>query len=104
VDYHVVDDKQIAEVGFGDGQYGPATLGIKFKPWKPENPITEYHYGNVTPELHAEMLAAKDNPEFGSIHKFFNAKIKKLPEQFPYTKIDRPTNPIGFDGDIPERL
>ena len=83
MDWTVVEDSNIAEVGFE----APSTLGLKFKPWNPEKPVTTYTYANVTPDLHTELLAAKDNPEYGSIRKFFDAKIKKHPELYPFTKV-----------------
>jgi len=106
MEYTAVQDKQIAEVGYGDGFYGPDTLGIKFKPWKPENPITEYHYGNGSADLHAALLSADDGSGKG-IRNFFDANIKKHPEVYPFTKIETGKTypcPIGFDGDIPERM
>jgi hypothetical protein len=86
MEYKAVNDKQIAEVGYGDGVYGPTTLGIKFKPWKPENPITEYHYGNVSADLHAELLAADDGTGKG-IRNFFDANIKAFPNHYPFKRV-----------------
>lgn len=77
-----VEDKKIAEVGFGEGAFGPESFGLKFKPWKPENPITEYHYGNLTPSTHRACLKAND------ISAYFNENIKKHPELYPYEKVE----------------
>ena len=76
-----VTDKQIAEVGFGDGEFGPETLGLKFKPGKPYGPIAEYHYQNVTPRMYRALEEA-DQP-----HKYFNEHIKSDSDAFPFVKV-----------------
>ena len=73
---------QIAEVGFEE----PGTLGMRFKPFKGDTPLTEYQYANVPAKLHAALMAAKDDPK-DSIGKFFDREIKKHPELYPFRKI-----------------
>lgn len=87
MEWKAVEDKKIAEVGFGDGYYGPQTLGLKFKPWKTEHPVTEYHYANITGNHHDALLSAADDTGKG-ISNFFDAKIRKFPNLYPYQKID----------------
>ena len=47
---------------------GRYPLGLRFPPNRKERdaglPGGEYHYKNVSPELHAELLAAKTNPDY----------------------------------------
>src|ERR1039458_6658432 len=56
MEYIKVDSSQIAEVGFGEGFYGPETLGIKFTPTKKQmaagDPGSEYHYLFVSPRVY----------------------------------------------------
>jgi hypothetical protein len=89
VNYTKVDIPQIAEVGFGEGQYGPETFGLKFPPNKRQAAAgesgSEYHYGNVPPRMHRAMLKADD------IYAYFNENIKKHPDLYPYTKVEAST-------------
>ena len=82
MNWETVVSSQIAEIGFEE----PETLGVKFKPFKGDTPLTEYSYANVTAKLHARLMAAKDDPK-DSIGKFFDREIKKHPELYPFTKI-----------------
>ena len=77
-----VASSQIAEIGFEE----PDTLGMRFKPFKGDTPLAEYHYANVPAKLHAALMAAKDDPK-DSIGKFFDREIKKHPELYPFRKI-----------------
>ena len=86
MNYVKVESSQIAQVGFGEGYYGPETLGIIFTPNRKRGdtwPGSNYHYQNVTPRMHRAMMAADD------IYKYFSENIKKHPELYPYTKVDR---------------
>ena len=90
---------QFVQAGFGDGTYGPETLGIIFKPakWQEKKglPGSTYHYA-VPTNIYQRMMAAKD------IDTYFNDTIKAHPEQYPYTKVEadphqpRPSN--GMSG------
>ena len=86
MEYIKVDNKQIAEVGFGEGFYGPETLGIIFTPNRKQAagrvPGNEYHYDGVTARVHRAMTAADD------VYVYFSENIKKHPEAFPYVKIE----------------
>ena len=91
MNYVKVESSQIEAIGFGDGFYGPETLGIKFPPTKKQadagQPGSEYHYGNVTPRTHQALMAA---PSIGS---YFGQNIKAHPEQYPFTKMEAETLP-----------
>jgi hypothetical protein len=84
--YVKVDSSQIAEVGYGEGFYGPETLALRFPPTKKQKaagePGSEYHYQNVTPEMHQEFMAAE------SIGSYFGRNIKPFPEKYPFTKVE----------------
>ncbi len=91
MNYTKVEDSQIAEVGFGEGYYGPETLGIRFQPSKKQaaagNTGSEYHYGNdraphSPSQTHARLIAAPDTG------KWFGENIKKRPDLYPYVKIE----------------
>ena len=76
MEYVKVESSQIAEVGYGEGLYGPETLALRFPPTKKQKaagePGSEYHYGGVTPIIHTAFLEAKDNPDYqNSIGVFF---------------------------------
>ncbi len=95
MEYVNVESSQIEAIGFGDGFYGPETLGIKFPPTKRQPEGAEYHYANVTPRTHQALMAA---PSIGS---YFGQNIKAHPEQYPFTnmKVENhpspPSGPIG---------
>jgi hypothetical protein len=76
---------QFVQAGFGEGTYGPETLGIIFKPakWQEKKglPGSTYHYA-VPTNIYQRMMAAKD------IDAYFNDTIKSHPEQYPYTKVE----------------
>ena len=76
---------QFVQAGFGEGTYGPETLGIIFKPakWQEKKglPGSTYHYA-VPTNIYQRMMAAKD------IDAYFNDTIKANPEQYPYTKVE----------------
>jgi CubicO group peptidase (beta-lactamase class C family) len=82
VNWQPVKSSQIGEVGFQE----PSTLGIRFKPNKQQALAgqhgSEYHYANVSPEMHAALVEAV------SIGQFFGEHIKKHPELYPYIKIE----------------
>lgn len=84
--YVKVESSQIAEIGYGDGVYGPHTLGLKFPPNKKQIAAgeagSEYHYKNITPEMHEEFLNAE------SIGSYFGKNIKGRPDLHPFTKIE----------------
>ena len=100
--WQAVDSSQISEIGYESGAEYP--LGIKFPQTKKQKenmkngkpfplPGSEYHYANVTPEMYAEFLAAKENPEYNnSIGVFFGRVIKGRPELYPFVKVE-PENP-----------
>jgi hypothetical protein len=79
-----VDSSQISEIGYESRAEYP--LGIKFPPNKKQvaagEPGSEYHYKNITPELHAEFLAAE------SIGLFFAKNIKSRPDLYPFLKVE----------------
>ena len=82
---------QFVQAGFGEGTYGPETLGIIFKAakWQEKKglPGSTYHYA-VPTNIYQRMMAAKD------IDAYFNDTIKAHPEQYPYTKVEAdPTQP-----------
>jgi hypothetical protein len=93
MNYVKVESSQIAEVGFGEGHYGPETLGLKFPPNRKQLAAgelgSEYHYGNVTPRTHQALVAAP------SIGIYFGKNIKNNPA-YPYVKMEaeNPTPPI----------
>jgi len=97
MEYIAVESSQIAAVGFGDGLYGPETLGLKFPPNKKQladgKPGSEYHYGNVTARIHQALMAA---PSIGS---YFGQNIKAHPDLYPYTKVEAEHLP-GIKGAI----
>ncbi len=100
MEYVKVESSQIEAIGFGDGFYGPETLGIQFPPTKKQAAAGQsgstYHYANVSPRMHQALMAA---PSIGS---YFDQNIKAHPEQYPYTKVEadphqpRPSN--GMSG------
>ena len=100
MEYVNVESSQIEAIGFGDGFYGPETLGIQFPPTKKQAAAGQsgstYHYANVSPRMHQALMAA---PSIGS---YFDQNIKAHPEQYPYTKVEadphqpRPSN--GMSG------
>jgi hypothetical protein len=93
MEYVTVESSQIEAIGFGDGFYGPETLGIQFPPTKKQAAAgqsgSEYHYANVSPRTHQALMAA---PSIGS---YFGQTIKAHPEQYPFTKVEagNPTPP-----------
>lgn len=86
MEYVKVESSQIEAIGFGDGFYGPETLGIQFPPTKKQAAAGQtgsiYHYANVSPRTHQALMAA---PSIGS---YFGQNIKAHPEQYPYTKVE----------------
>jgi hypothetical protein len=86
---------QFVQAGFGEGTYGPETLGIIFKPakWQEKKglPGSTYHYA-VPTNIYQRMMAAKD------IDAYFNDTIKAHPEQYPYAKVEagNPTPPAPY--------
>jgi hypothetical protein len=92
MNYVKVESSQIAEVGFGEGHYGPETLGLKFPPNKKQTAAgelgSEYHYGNVTSRTYQALVAAP------SIGIYFGQNIKNNPA-YPYVKVEaeNPTLP-----------
>jgi hypothetical protein len=86
VEYVKVESSQIAEVGYGEGHYGPETLGIRFKN---KSGITEYHYGGVRHDMYVAFIEAE------SVGIFFKDYIKPFPNQYPFTKVEvDPTEPV----------
>jgi hypothetical protein len=86
---------QFVQAGFGEGTYGPETLGIIFKPakWREKQkglPGSTYHYA-VPTNIYQRMMAAKD------IDAYFNNTIKAHPEQYPFMKVEteNPTYAAG---------
>jgi hypothetical protein len=91
MNYVKVESSQIAEVGFGEGYYGPETLGIKFLPNRKQLAAgetgSEYHYQNVSSRTHQALVAAP------SIGIYFGQNIKNNPA-YPYVKVEAdPTHP-----------
>jgi hypothetical protein len=85
--WQAVESSQIEAIGYESGAEYP--LGIKFPAGK-RTQASEYHYNNVTPELHAEFLAAE------SIGSFFGKNIKSRPDLFPFKKVEAdPTQPLS---------
>ena len=86
MEYVKVESSQIEAIGFGDGFYGPETLGIQFPPTKKQaaagQPGSEYHYANVAPRTHQALMAS---PSIGS---YFGQNVKAHPEQYPFTKVE----------------
>lgn len=86
MEYVKVESSQIESVGFGDGVYGPETLGVIFLPNKKQQaeelPGSTYHYGNVTPRMHLTMMGAEH------VYGWFAKNVKAFPDQFPYTKVE----------------
>ena len=82
--WKAVDSSQISEIGYESGAEYP--LGIKFTPNKKQKaagePGSEYHYKNITPELHAEFMESE------SIGSFFGTRIKSRPDLYPYVKVE----------------
>jgi hypothetical protein len=102
--WQAVDSSQISKIGYASGSEYP--LGIRFPQTKKQKenvkngkpfplPGSEYHYANVTPELHAEFLAAKTNPDYdNSIGIFFGRVIKSRPDLYPFVNVEEdPTQP-----------
>ena len=92
MEYVEVKSSQIAEVGFGEGYYGPETLALRFPPTKKQVAAgedgSEYHYQNVTPRMHQALMAA---PSIGS---YFGQNIKSRPDLYPFMKVEAdPTEP-----------
>jgi hypothetical protein len=96
--WQAVDSSQISEIGYESGAEYP--LGIKFPPNKKQQasglPGSEYRYANVTPELYAQLLAAKDNPVYNnSIGTFFGKIIKAYADLYPFVKVESdPHQPV----------
>ena len=67
MEYVKVESSQIEAIGFGDGFYGPETLGIQFPPTRKQAAAgqtgSEYHYANIAPRMHQALMAA---PSIGS--------------------------------------
>jgi hypothetical protein len=86
MNYAKVESSQIAEVGYGDGLYGPETLALRFPPNKKQAAAgeagSEYHYGNITPEQHQALMGAE------SIGFYFGKNIKPFPDKYPFTKVE----------------
>jgi hypothetical protein len=86
---------QFVQAGFGEGTYGPETLGIIFKPakWQEKKglPGSTYHYA-VPTNIYQRMMAAKD------IDAYFNDTIKAHPEQYPYAKVEADPTPPAPNG------
>lgn len=101
MEYVKVESSQIEAIGFGDGFYGPETLGIQFPPTKKQaaagQPGSTYHYANVSPRTHQALMAA---PSIGS---YFGQNIKAHPEQYPYIKVEAvvPMVTTASSGDTP---
>ncbi len=91
MEYVKVESSQIEAIGFGDGFYGPETLGIQFPPTKKQAAAGQtgsiYHYANIAPRTHQALMAA---PSIGS---YFGQNIKAHPEQYPFTKMEAETLP-----------
>ena len=85
MNYVKVESSQIAEVGFGEGRYGPETLGLKFPPNRKQLAAgetgSEYHYQNVSSRTHQALVAAP------SIGIYFGQNIKNNPA-YPYVKVE----------------
>ena len=82
-----VESSQIDSVGFGDGEFGPETLGVRFKN---KSGITEYHYKNVTTQICSEMMNS------ASVGGYFSQNIKRNPEAYPFVKVEAaPTQPAA---------
>ena len=81
--WQAVESSQIAEVGY---DHTSGTLGIRFKPTRKQQEAgqagSEYHYTNVSPEMHQELITAD------SVGKYFGENIKPFPQLYPYTKIE----------------
>ena len=93
MEYVEVESSQIAEVGFGEGYYGPETLGLRFPPTKKQVAAgedgSEYHYQNVTPRMHQALMAA---PSIGS---YFGQNIKSRPDLYPFMKVEADPHPAA---------
>ena len=78
MEYVKVDSSQIDSVGYGDGLYGPETLGIKFPHNKKQKEAkesgSEYHYGGVTQEQYQAFVGAE------SVGSYFGKFIKSSPD------------------------
>jgi hypothetical protein len=88
--WQAVESSQISEIGYESGVDYP--LGIKFPPNKKQiaagEPGSEYHYADVPPWMHRNMLKADD------IYSYFKENIKSHPDVHPYTKVKAdPTEP-----------
>ena len=93
MNYVKVESSQIAEVGFGEGHYGPETLGIIFNPSKKQLaanlPGSEYHYGGVTSRTYQTIVAAPEP-------RLPFSEIKSRADLYPYVKVEAdPTEPNG---------
>src|ERR1035437_1476802 len=90
-----VESSQIDSVGFGDGEFGPETLGVRFKS---KSGLTEYHYQNVTPRQHRALMAAD------SVGAYFGKEIKNKPE-YPLVKVEAdPTTPANGVANITQAV
>ena len=98
-----VEGSQIDSVGFGDGEFGHETLGVRFKS---KSGITEYHYKNVTPQIYFEMMNS------ASVGGYFSQNIKRNPEAYPFVKVEamhqaamldtRPNDPVTVPRNVEE--
>jgi hypothetical protein len=99
MNYTKVESSQIAEVGFGDGVFGPETLGIKFLPNKKQQAAGEdgsvYEYGNVPRTGPETVVSWEGLMAAESIGSYFTQNIKRHPELYPCTKVEdeNPTLP-----------
>jgi hypothetical protein len=96
MEWTIVDSSQIAKLGYEEGAEYP--LGIEFTPNKKQKaaglPGSVYEYQNVTPQLFAEFIGAKESPDYLSIGKFFDRIIKSNPEAYPFRKVE-PVKPVA---------
>lgn len=74
-----VKSSQIHAIG-----YDPATekMEVEFTTWQPSKPRAVYEFSNVTPEQHAEFMAA------GSKGSHFNQTFKTDAKRWPYRRME----------------
>ncbi len=93
-----VESWKDAEAGFGDGSYGPETLGIKFplseKKKAAGETKSEYHYGGVESRIYLGFMGA-ENAE-----SYFRHNIKPFPERYPFVKVEAESVVIRSDGKV----